>query len=200
MQSWQKRGAWKTLAIAALVVVGSASPAEAQVSSTTTVSASPSTAATGQLVTLNAAVTCVGDPSGGLGMTIFDGGKLLATVPVAAADGTAILATGFTTTGGHTITAAYNGDANCYASSGTTTVEVTAAPTPPPPGPHIHNTYDIHNAYNHIHNIHIVRDIHIVRTVHIIRNVHIIHIHNTVKDVGRHRPWKSRSHRHQMSR
>ncbi|MEY9889633.1 hypothetical protein ABIA31_003290 [Catenulispora sp. MAP5-51] len=184
MQSWQKRGAWTTLAFTALTVVAFASPAEAQVSSTTTVSASPSTAPTGRSVALNAAVTCAGDPSGGLGMTFFDGGKLLATVPVAA-DGTSSLTTGFTTTGAHTMTAAYNGDGNCDASSGTTTVEVT--PTPPP-GPDIHNTYDIHNAYN---NIHITR----IHNIHI----HSIRIHSIVKDGGRHRSWKSGSNRHRKS-
>ncbi|WP_370370491.1 Ig-like domain-containing protein [Catenulispora sp. GP43] len=152
-------------------LVAFASPAVAQVTSSTSVVAVPSSAATGQAVDLNATVTCAGDPSGGLGMTFFDGGTLLTTVPVAA-DGTATYATSFTTTGTHTITAAYNGNDNCDASNSTTTVDVTStpAPTPTPPGLcllvcgslvsvnvednytyNIHNTYniyDIHNTYN----------------------------------------------------
>jgi len=125
---------WKTLAFAALAVAAIASPAAAAaaVSSATTVLASPSTAVTGQSVGLSATVSCAGDPSGGLGMTFFDGSNLLTTVPVGA-DGSATYATSFTSTGTHTITAAYNGNDNCSASSSTTTVQVTAAPTPPPP-------------------------------------------------------------------
>ena len=65
-------------------------------------------------------------------MTFFDDANLLTTVPVGA-DGTATFVTSFTSTGIHTITAAYNGDDNCSASNNTTTVQVTAAPTPPPP-------------------------------------------------------------------
>lgn len=94
------------------------------------------TATTGQSVALSAAVTCAGDPSGGLGMTYFDGSNLLATVPVGT-DGTAAYSTSFTSTGTHTVTAAYNGNDNCDASNSTTTVQVTAAtvpPTPPTPG------------------------------------------------------------------
>ena len=132
MQSWLRQGAWKSLACTALAVVAFASPAAAQVTSSTSVVAVPSTASTGQPVTLDATVTCDGDPSGGLGMTFFDGANLLATVPVAA-DGAATYTTSFSTAGTHTITAAYNGNGNCDASNGTTTVEVTSAP-PPPPG------------------------------------------------------------------
>jgi hypothetical protein len=130
MQKCHKRTAWETLALAALAVVAIASPAAAAASSGTTVQASPSTAATGQSVDLSATVTCAGDPSGGLGMTFFDGSNLLTTVPVAA-NGTSTYTTSFTSTGTHTITAAYNGNANCDASNAKTTVQVTAAPTPP---------------------------------------------------------------------
>ncbi|RPK44204.1 hypothetical protein EES39_17605 [Streptomyces sp. ADI92-24] len=41
----------------------------------------------------------------------------------------------FTTAGSHTITAAYNGNAECDASNGTTTVQATSAPTPSDPTP-----------------------------------------------------------------
>jgi Bacterial Ig-like domain (group 3) len=130
LRKCHKRAAWGTLACAALAVVAGASPAAAAVSSGTTVQASPSTAATGQSVDLSATVTCAGDPSGGLGMTFFDGSNLLGTVPVGA-DGTSTYVTSFGSTGPHTITAAYNGNDNCSASNGTTTLEVTAAPAPP---------------------------------------------------------------------
>lgn len=65
-------------------------------------------------------------------MTFFDGGDLLDTVPVGA-NGQAEHTTSFTTTGAHTITAAYNGNENCFASSNTTAVVVSAAPVPPTP-------------------------------------------------------------------
>lgn len=137
MQSGRKRNVRAAVGIgAALAVLAFASPAEAAVTSSTTVQATPSTAATGQSVALSATVACAGDPSGGLGMTFFDGGNLLTTVAVGS-DGTATYSTSFTTTGTHTITAAYNGNDNCDASNNTTTVEVTAAtePTTPPTGP-----------------------------------------------------------------
>lgn len=137
MQSVQKRNVRATCAIAALAVVAFASPAAAAVVSSTTVQASPSTATTGQSVDISTMVTCAGDPSGGLGMTLFDGANLLTTVPVGA-DGTSTYATSFTTTGSHAITAAYNGNDNCDASNGTTTVQVNSPvvpPTPPTPAP-----------------------------------------------------------------
>lgn len=65
-------------------------------------------------------------------MTFFDGANVLATVPVET-DGTSAFATSFTSTGAHTVTAAYNGNDNCDASNNTTTVQVTAAPAPPTP-------------------------------------------------------------------
>lgn len=131
MRSWQNQRAWKTLTAATVAVVAFASPAAAAAAgSSTTVQASPSTASIGQSVDLAATVTCTGDPSGGLGMSFFDGSNLLTTVPVGQ-DGTAPYETSFTSTGAHTITAAYNGNDNCDASNGTTTVQVTTAPTPP---------------------------------------------------------------------
>lgn len=126
------------IATAALaLVVGLATPAAAADSSTT-VQASPSTATVGSPVTLTATVMCPEDPTGGLGVTFFDGGDTLDTVPVDAS-GHATLATSFGATGPHTITAAYNGnqagDEGCGASNGTTTVTVTERPTPPDPRP-----------------------------------------------------------------
>lgn len=124
---------WKSGTILALAaVVGLASPAAAAADSTTTVTASPSAANVGVSVTLTATVTCDADPSGGLGVTFFDGGNLLDTVPVSGS-GQAQHRAAFTTTGTHTITAAYNGNDNCFASSNTTTVVVSAAPVPPAP-------------------------------------------------------------------
>ncbi|KIF78977.1 hypothetical protein QR77_19020 [Streptomyces sp. 150FB] len=67
-------------------------------------------------------------------MTFFDDSTLLDTVPVNA-NGQASYTTTFTTVGSHTITAAYNGTAECDASNNTTTVQVTSAPTPPDPTP-----------------------------------------------------------------
>ena len=158
MQNRHKRKAWETLALAAVAVVAIASPAAAAVSSGTTVQASPSTAATGQSVDLSATVTCAGDPSGGLGVSFFDGSNLLSTVLVGS-DGTATYATSFGSTGTHMITAAYNGNDDCDASNGTTTVDVTAAPTPPTPPSglclltcgsliNISNVGNIYNVYN----------------------------------------------------
>ena len=83
-----RTGCMEILAFTALAVVVFASPAAAQVSSSTTVDASPSTASPGQLVELDATVTCAGDPSGGLGVTSFEVANRLATIPVGA-DGTA---------------------------------------------------------------------------------------------------------------
>jgi hypothetical protein len=111
-------------------VVAFASPAAAAVQSSTSVQATPSAATIGAPVALHATVTCADDPSGGLGLTFFDGENLLATAPVGA-DGEAELTTTFTSTGTHTITAAYNGNDNCFASHSETTVVVSAAPVPP---------------------------------------------------------------------
>lgn len=126
----RKAGVMVAVAAAATVLFLAPSAAAADQSSTT-VQATPSSAATGQLVTLDATVTCGSDPSGGLGVSFFDGSDLLATAPVSA-DGHSSLTTGFTTTGAHTITAAYNGDDSCGASSNTTTVTVSEAPAPRP--------------------------------------------------------------------
>ncbi|MBV1949383.1 Ig-like domain-containing protein [Streptomyces sp. BV129] len=147
-------------ATAAATVLFLAPSAAAADPSSTTVQATPSSAATGQLVTLTATVTCSSDPSGGLGVSFFDGEDLLATAPVSA-DGNSSLTTGFTTTGTHTITAAYNGDDSCGASSDTTTVTVSQAPAPPADDPGCllcglidFHTGDIHNEVNvNSHNV-----------------------------------------------
>ncbi|MFF1837612.1 Ig-like domain-containing protein [Streptomyces sp. NPDC058231] len=129
----RNRTIWRTGTLAALaVVVGFASPAAAAVSSSTTVQASPSSAIVGAPVQLTGTVTCSGDPSGGLGLTLFDGGDILTTVPVGL-DGHAEYSTSFTVTGTHTITAAYNGNDDCSASNSTVDVQVSVAPTPPAP-------------------------------------------------------------------
>jgi Bacterial Ig-like domain (group 3) len=107
----------------------SAQPAQ----STTTAQASPAEATVGERVVLTATVTCPNSPDGGLGVTFFDGPNLLATAPVDPETGQAELATSFTTTGSHTITAAYNGNENCGASYDETTVEISDAPPPTPP-------------------------------------------------------------------
>ncbi|MFF0000802.1 Ig-like domain-containing protein [Streptomyces avermitilis] len=63
-----------------------------------------------------------------------NGGNILSEVSVDSS-GHAQYTTTFATTGTHTITAAYNGNANCFASNSMTTVQVSAAPVPPaPPG------------------------------------------------------------------
>jgi hypothetical protein len=139
------------VAAAAATVLSLAPSAAAADPSSTTVQATPPSAATGQLVTLGARVTCSSDPSGGLGVSFFDGSDLLATVPVSA-DGHSSLTTGFTTTGTHTITAAYNGDDSCSASNGTTTVTVSQPPSPPAgnPGCLLCGLIDVH--FGDVHN------------------------------------------------
>lgn len=133
MKLLEKRHVGKLVAGAAMAaVVGFASPAAALVSSTTSATANPAAATVGQAVRLTATVTCAEDPTGGLGVTFFDGATLLATVPVEA-NGTAELATNFSTTGAHEITAAYNGNDNCGASNDETTVTVSEVTPPPPP-------------------------------------------------------------------
>ncbi|MEU9091603.1 Ig-like domain-containing protein [Streptomyces sp. NPDC048428] len=121
------------VATALAAVLGMASPAWA-VSSGTTVTATPQTAEVGTSVQLTATVDCPADPTGGLGVTFFDGDVLLATVPVNA-NGLAGQTASFTTAGSHTITATYNGNAECDASHNTVTVQVTSTPTPPDPAP-----------------------------------------------------------------
>ncbi|MGW1555225.1 Ig-like domain-containing protein [Streptomyces sp. NPDC002144] len=120
------------VATALAAVLGLASPAWA-VASSTTVTAIPASAVVGSPVLLTATVDCTADPSGGLGVTFFDGPTLLDTVPVSV-DGQASYTTTFTTTGSHDITAAYNGNAECDASSSTTTVQVTPLAPGPTPG------------------------------------------------------------------
>ncbi|MFF4659374.1 Ig-like domain-containing protein [Streptomyces sp. NPDC001381] len=136
MKRTHHRRTWKTAtAVALAAVVGLASPAvAAPTTSTTSVTASPAAAYAGAYVTLNVTVTCEGDPSGNpLGVTFFDGADPLEPNAAVGPDGKAVKTVKFTTPGSHVITAAYNGNDNCFASSGKTTVEVTALPTPPTP-------------------------------------------------------------------
>lgn len=131
MRHGYERGVLRAGAVAALAaVVGLATPAVAVEDSSTTVQVSPASPTVGQSVVLTATVSCPGDPSGGVGMTFFDGDVLLDTVGVGA-NGVAAYTTTFTTTGTHLITAAYNGNDNCFASNNDTVV--TVAQTPPPP-------------------------------------------------------------------
>ncbi|MFD4791530.1 Ig-like domain-containing protein [Streptomyces sp. NPDC058459] len=123
------RRARLTVAAALATVLGLASPAWA-VPSSTTVTASPQSTTVNNPVQLLATVDCPSDPTGGLGVTFFDGSDLLGTVPVNAG-GQAGYTAAFTTAGTHTITAAYNGNADCDASNSTTDVQVTAAATTP---------------------------------------------------------------------
>ncbi|MFF9077108.1 Ig-like domain-containing protein [Streptomyces sp. NPDC014646] len=135
VRRWQGLRFWKTALFAALAaVIALGTPAAAQDLSTTTVVASPTTAAVGSPVTLTATISCPEDPSGGLGVTFFDGPDLLATVPVGS-NGVAVYSAAFATEGAHTITAAYNGNDVCAASNDETTVVVSSTPTPPTP-PH----------------------------------------------------------------
>jgi hypothetical protein len=105
---------------------------------------------------LTATVTCAGDPSGGQGMTFWDGAVILATVPVAP-NGQAVYPQApqyyLPSVGTHTITAAYNGNANCSASNVATTVVIFAAPVPPTPcpGEHYHGQlpYPLHPKDGH---------------------------------------------------
>jgi hypothetical protein len=113
-------------------------------------------------VHLTATVTCPGDPSGApLGLTFWDGGDILVESAPVTPDGAATFdATGLTV-GTHTITAAYNGNTNCSASSAETMVVVSAAPVPPTPpnglcllacgGLINFNVGDIHNEVNIYH-------------------------------------------------
>ncbi|MFJ7242876.1 Ig-like domain-containing protein [Streptomyces olivaceus] len=127
------RKARLVVGVALAATLGLASPAWA-VPSSTTVTASPQSTEVNTPVQLAATVDCPSDPTGGLGVTFFDGSDLLDTVPVNA-NGQATYTATFATTGTHTITAAYNGNADCDASNSTTTVQVTAVPTPPGPTP-----------------------------------------------------------------
>jgi len=131
-------------ALAGLAVSATQASAQPLDSTSTTVQASPASATVGQAVTLTVQVSCPADPSGGLGVTLFDGSNLLATVPVDST-GAGSLSTNFSATGSHVITAAYNGDSDCAASNNTTTVDVTSSPTPPAPPSLIGNVSSLIN-------------------------------------------------------
>ncbi|MEU7058628.1 Ig-like domain-containing protein [Streptomyces sp. NPDC046197] len=122
---------WAGVSAAALTTVLIAASPAAAAGSSTHVTASPSATTVGSPVTLTATVTCASDPSGGLGVTFFDGSQVLDTVPVTTA-GAATYRVAFGVPGTHTITAAYNGNGVCGASNGTTSVSVSPSPVPPP--------------------------------------------------------------------
>ncbi|MFE2541579.1 Ig-like domain-containing protein [Actinacidiphila glaucinigra] len=129
MKPWDTRKTWTAAAFAAIAaVVGVTSPAAAADQSTTTLLVSPTTAVAGSPVQLTARVFCPGEPGGGigLGVTFFDGGDILATQPVVA-NGFASYVARFASSGTHTITAAYNGNVNCFASNAEATLTVTPA-------------------------------------------------------------------------
>jgi hypothetical protein len=136
-------------ALAAVALSATQASAQPLDTSTTTVKAMPVTVGRGQAVTLTAEVGCPADPSGGLGVTFFDGPTLLATVPVDSS-GDASLTTSFPTTGIQDITAAYNGNADCAASDPTTTAGATSMPILP--GFLGIRTGDTGNNYNYNYN------------------------------------------------
>ncbi|MEU8540307.1 Ig-like domain repeat protein [Streptomyces sp. NPDC048717] len=100
-----------------------------QAVSTTTLTASPTTVAPGDPVTLTAQVTCnVGTPTGTV--EFFEGTTSLGTAPLGP-DGTATLTTTDLALGSHHITAHYLGDGTCPPSvSGEVVVVVEEAPHP----------------------------------------------------------------------
>jgi hypothetical protein len=117
--------------LATSAFAGSSSPGVTvtvgRAASTTSLSASPSAAVTGQSVVFTATVAAAA-PGAGLPtgtVTFMDGNVTLGTVAVSAS-GTATLTARFTTTGSHTITAVYNGDGNFTGSSQKITEQVSA--------------------------------------------------------------------------
>ncbi|MEU0673474.1 Ig-like domain-containing protein [Streptomyces sp. NPDC006172] len=132
MRRRRTSGGWAVTSAALAVVLATATSAAAAPSSTS-VTAAPASTTVGSPVQLTATVTCGSDPSGGLGMSFFDGADLLDTVPVGI-DGQANYIVSFSSTGTHNITAAYNGNGACDASNSTTTVQVSASSVPPTPG------------------------------------------------------------------
>lgn len=104
--------------------------AQVQSPTTTTLTASPSSAATGQQVTLSAHVSGCPDPTTSIGMSFFDGGNLLQTAPIDT-NGDASLTISFSSAGTHTIEAVFNASTECGVSSDTKNVDVTSSPTPP---------------------------------------------------------------------
>lgn len=97
-------------------------------STTTAVTANPASANVGANVTLAATVTGVGSgvPTGVV--TFSEGATVLGQATLADGSGSIVVST--LTAGSHSITAAYGGDANNPASSGSTTVTITRARGP----------------------------------------------------------------------
>jgi len=133
------------MAVAILLsgVVGVADKANAGFLATTTaISASPSPSTTGGTVTFTVTVTCSdgiscsGLPGGGFQspggtVTLQDSGATLGSITLTSKNGSFQTTGSFQTSalaaGSHTITAAYGGDVNFNASTGTTTQQVNAA-------------------------------------------------------------------------
>ncbi|MFG2078105.1 Ig-like domain-containing protein [Nonomuraea maritima] len=130
-------------ALAGAVTCAPQASAQTQAPTTTTLTASPSSAAIGQYVVLSAHLSGCADTSTSLGMSFFEGGDLLATVPIAA-NGDASLIRSFSTTGTHTVTAVFNASPECAVSYATTNVVVNDSLAPPGPGLLGLNVGDIH--------------------------------------------------------
>jgi hypothetical protein len=81
-----------------------------RITSTTTASALPQLTLRFVPAVLSARVTCPGETPTGT-VTFLDGATPLGTVPLIS--GSALLITSFTTSGQHSITAAYSGDDHC---------------------------------------------------------------------------------------
>ena len=113
---------WLILTLLTLVVP----LASAATSTTTSLAASANPVVTGQSITLTATVTGT-SPTGTV--TFMDGGTSLGTGSVSA--GKATLAKSFTTTGSHSLTAVYAGDANNTGST-SAALALTVNPAPPP--------------------------------------------------------------------
>jgi hypothetical protein len=97
-----------------------------------TLTATPTTAVSGQTITLAANVAETSGTSSPTGTVTFqDGGSAIGSSPLAAGTGT--LAVSTLSVGAHSLSAVYSGDtANSPSTSKTVSVTITAAPAPPP--------------------------------------------------------------------
>ena len=96
---------------------------------TTTLTADPSPVASGQLETLTAHVSRVGDPTIPTGIVTFANNGVLLGQATLDATGTAVLTRSDFIAGPHTITADYSGDTTDRASRATIALDVTGGPT-----------------------------------------------------------------------
>jgi uncharacterized repeat protein (TIGR01451 family) len=113
---------------------GQASQMVSPAGTTTKVTSSVNPSTAGQQVNFTAAVSVTapgsGTPTGTVSFT--DGGATLCS-PTLPANGTATCSTSTLAAGSHTITAAYSGDSNFHASSGSVAQTVAPVSAPPPP-------------------------------------------------------------------